>query len=160
MTDAVPRPGPPAAWSDAGLELPDPEATAQAAAAFATGLAPGDLILLHGPLGAGKTAWVRGACVALGVAPEEVTSPTYTLMHYYAGRWPVLHADLYRLDGPAPAHAVGLDEELDAGEAVVFVEWPERLQETPATRTFEVRLEITAGDRRVVRLRQPDRERG
>jgi tRNA threonylcarbamoyladenosine biosynthesis protein TsaE len=81
-------------------------------------------------------------------------------MHYYAGRWPVLHADLYRLDGPTPAHAVGLDEELDAGEAVVFVEWPDRLQDTPAARTFEVHLEITPGDRRKVWLRERDRDRG
>jgi tRNA threonylcarbamoyladenosine biosynthesis protein TsaE len=138
----MPRPGPPAAWAPEGLELPDPAATEVAAADFATGLTPGDLILLHGPLGAGKTSWVRAACVALGVAAEEVTSPTYTLMHYYAGRWPVLHADLYRLDGPTPA------------------EWPERLQDTPAARTFEVHLEITPGDRRKVRLRERDRERG
>ena len=151
------RPGPEEAWTPTGLELADEPALAAAAADFATGLAPGDLVLLYGPLGAGKTTWVRAACVALGVPAQEVTSPTYTLMHYYAGRWPVLHADLYRLDGPTPAHAVGLDEELDAGEAVVFVEWPERLQETPATRTLEVRLEVTPGDQRVVRLRERDR---
>lgn len=157
MTDARARPGPAGAWEPGGLALPDEAATAAAAREFATGLAPGDLVLLHGPLGAGKTTWVRAACVALGVEAAEVTSPTYTLMHYYAGRWPVLHADLYRLDGPTPAHAVGLDEELDAGEAVVFVEWPERLQDTPATRTLEVRLEITPGDGRVVRLQERDR---
>ena len=116
----------------------------------------GMFVHLRGDLGAGKTTLVRAWLRGLG-HQGAVRSPTYTLMHYYAGRWPVLHADLYRLDGPTPAHAVGLDEELDAGEAVVFVEWPERLQDTPATRTLEVRLEITPGDGRVVRLQERDR---
>jgi tRNA threonylcarbamoyl adenosine modification protein YjeE len=146
-----------AAFLPGGLELRDEAATRAAAAALARRLRPGDLVLLQGPLGAGKTAWVRGACVALGVPEDEVTSPTYTLMHTYAGRWPVVHADLYRLEGRVGPEEVGLDEELAAGEAVVFVEWPERLADPWARRTYEIELEMGAGSRRRVRIRSRER---
>lgn len=142
-----------AALRPAGLALPDEAATARAAAALAHRLRPGDLVLLRGPLGAGKTTWVRAACVALGVPAQEVTSPTYTLLHTYAGRCPVVHADLYRLEAVVGPEEVGLDEELAAGQAVVFVEWPERLADAGARRTWEIELELGSGSTRTVRIR-------
>ena len=65
---------------------------------LATDLAPGDVVLVSGELGAGKTTLIRGACRALGVS-EPVTSPTFTIGHRYSGRVPVAHLDLYRLEG-------------------------------------------------------------
>ncbi len=104
---------------------------------------PGDVILLSGDLGAGKTAFVRGLARGLGIDPEEVSSPTFALVHEYGGgRLGLFHVDLYRLDGAAAAD-LGL-EEMSASGGVLAVEWPERLaHEIGATVT--VRIE-TVGD--------------
>lgn len=88
----------------------------------------GEILLLDGPLGAGKTVFVKGVASALDVDPEEVTSPSFTLVNPYAGRFPLFHIDLYRLDeGAAAAHAVDLEELLTDERAVVVIEWAERL---------------------------------
>lgn len=90
---------------------------------------PGDIVMLEGTLGAGKTTFVRGAAAAIGVDPEAVSSPTFTLLHEYrGGRIPVYHADLYRL-GPGGAEDLGLDEVTRDG--VLIVEWPDRLTHAP-----------------------------
>src|SRR3989304_4943343 len=84
-------------------------------------LEPGAVVLLYGNLGAGKTAFVRGLAQGLGASPDEVTSPTFTLIQEYAGPTPLYHVDLYRLT-PAEADDLGLDELL-AGDGVVAVAW-------------------------------------
>jgi len=106
------------------------EAETQAAArAFASRLEPGDVLLIEGPLGAGKTAFVRGLAEGLGIAPEAVSSPTFTLIQEYdGGRLKLYHADLYRLT-PVEAADLGLLETGDAG--VLAVEWPERWAHPP-----------------------------
>jgi tRNA threonylcarbamoyladenosine biosynthesis protein TsaE len=84
------------------------------------------VVLLSGPLGAGKTAFVRGLARGLGVDPDEVSSPTFTLVHEYrGGRLRLFHADLYRL-GRAGAEDLGLDE-LGVQDGVLAIEWPDRL---------------------------------
>ena len=88
-------------------------------------LTPGAVVLLYGNLGAGKTAFVRGLAQGLGASPDEVTSPTFTLIQEYAGPTPLYHVDLYRLT-PAEADDLGLDELL-AGDDVVAIEWADRL---------------------------------
>jgi tRNA threonylcarbamoyladenosine biosynthesis protein TsaE len=93
---------------------------------LATTLKAGDVLLISGELGAGKTAFVRGLAEGLGVAAAEVSSPTFTLVHEYrGGRVTLYHADLYRLDRGATGD-LGL-EELGASGGVLAVEWPERL---------------------------------
>jgi tRNA threonylcarbamoyladenosine biosynthesis protein TsaE len=88
--------------------------------------------LLSGPLGAGKTIFVKGICAALGVDEEEVTSPSFTLVNPYAGRLQLYHIDLYRLDeGAGAAHAVDLDELLSDENAVIVIEWAERMGNYP-----------------------------
>jgi tRNA threonylcarbamoyladenosine biosynthesis protein TsaE len=115
----------------APTELADAEATAALGAALAVQLAPGDLLLLEGPLGAGKTTLVRGLVAALGGDPAEVCSPTFVLLETYGVRGPAIarvhHADLYRLRGrpAAPWDEVGLSDALDDPAAVTAVEWPE-----------------------------------
>jgi tRNA threonylcarbamoyladenosine biosynthesis protein TsaE len=97
-----------------------------------TQLSGGEIILLHGPLGAGKTVFVKGVAAALDVDPEEVTSPSFTLVNPHAGRLPLFHVDLYRLDeGFGAAHAVDLEELLADERAVVVIEWGERLGNYP-----------------------------
>lgn len=96
------------------------------AAALASRLHAGDIVLLHGDLGSGKTAFVRGLAVGLGIDPDEVTSPTFTLVHEYrGGRLPIVHVDLYRLER-TDVDEIGLDEKL-AHDGVVAIEWAERL---------------------------------
>jgi len=95
-------------------------------------LTGGEILLLDGPLGAGKTVFVKGIAAALNINPEEVTSPSFTLVNPYEGRLSLLHIDLYRLDaGAAAANAVDLDELLSDERAVIVVEWADRLNRYP-----------------------------
>jgi len=93
------------------------------------GLAGGELILLEGELGLGKTVFARGIAEGLGIAPEEVTSPSYTLVNEYGGgRLLMYHLDLYRIERPDDTSTIGVEELLASG-AVVVVEWGEKLDE-------------------------------
>jgi tRNA threonylcarbamoyladenosine biosynthesis protein TsaE len=111
------------------------------------------VILLIGNLGAGKTTLAKGIVEGLGAAPpEEVTSPTFTLIHEY-GRGRVYHIDLYRLDEPKEVATLGLDELFDR-DAVILIEWGERFPHlVPAART-EIRIRATENDEREFEIRQ------
>jgi tRNA threonylcarbamoyladenosine biosynthesis protein TsaE len=92
----------------------------------------GEILLLSGPLGAGKTILVKGVCAALGIDEEEVTSPSFTLVNPHSGRLQLYHIDLYRLDeGASAAHAVDLDELIADERAVIVIEWAERMGNYP-----------------------------
>ena len=92
----------------------------------------GEIILLNGPLGAGKTVFVKGIAQALGIDEEEVTSPSFTLVNPHYGRLLLYHIDLYRLDeGASAAHAVDLDEILTDQNAIVIIEWADRMGRYP-----------------------------
>jgi tRNA threonylcarbamoyladenosine biosynthesis protein TsaE len=123
------------------------------AAQLAQRLRPGDIVLVSGELGAGKTTFVRGACRALGVR-SPVTSPTFTIARRYEGDVPVSHLDLYRLGDLADEDPALLADEL-AQDRVAFVEWPQ--VGVPAGLEAErvaarVSLEHRGGDRRLVRV--------
>jgi tRNA threonylcarbamoyladenosine biosynthesis protein TsaE len=107
-------------------------------------LSPGSVVLLVGDLGAGKTALVRGLAEGLGVPPDEVSSPTFTLMQEYrGGRIPLVHVDLYRLNDAREIDDLGLDE---LGlESVLAIEWAEKLPR-PMADAIEVRIEHGDGD--------------
>jgi tRNA threonylcarbamoyl adenosine modification protein YjeE len=132
--------------------LADEAATAAFGAELAATLRPGDLVLLAGDLGAGKTALARAVIRALVGDPGlEVPSPSFALVQPYAGRGtPILHADLYRLSGPREIDELGL---FDSPDAIVLVEWPERAPELFARATMIVRLAIPpGGEGRLVEL--------
>ena len=129
------------------------EETRQVATALADRLAPGSVILLHGDLGAGKTAFVRGLAEGLGLSDDPVSSPTFTLVHEYTGgRVPLYHADLYRLPDGASLDDLGLDEVAEDG--VLAIEWPERLaRDVPGA--IDVRIDITGESSRLISISPP-----
>ena len=118
-------------------------------------LAGGEILLLEGALGAGKTVFVKGIGEALGIDPAEVTSPSFTLVNRYEeGRIALYHLDLYRLDaGPQAAHAVDLDELLSDERAVIVIEWAERMGRYPLpSPVWRVLIEGDGDDPRRIRL--------
>lgn len=123
-----------------------PEETEAAAASLAGHLTRGDLLLLIGDLGAGKTTFVRGLARGMGLE-ADVMSPTFQLVRLYPGPLQLAHVDLYRLSNTAELADLGLDELLEEG--VVAVEWGDRLQGCPGVR---VRLQTLSPDRRHLRL--------
>lgn len=128
--------------------------TADLAAALARGFAGGEVVLLSGELGTGKTAFVRGLARGLGVDPDEVASPTFVLLTRYPGRLFLHHADLYRLRGDGDEHELGLAE-LPGPSGVLAVEWAERLRDERWPKAIRVRLEHAGEERRHVRIEDP-----
>jgi len=124
--------------------------TAAVGRRLAQTLSAGSVLLLVGDLGAGKTALVRGLAEGLGVAPEEVSSPTFTLMQEYrGGRVKLIHVDLYRLNDGREIDELGLDElGLDS---VLAIEWAEKLPR-PIADAVEVRIDHGDGDTRQITL--------
>ena len=119
--------------------------TAGVAATLARRLPPGTVVLLYGELGAGKTAFVRGFVKGVGIAPDEVSSPTFTVIQQYGGDGRVYHVDLYRL-GPDEVEDLGL-EELPEGGGLVCIEWADRLPWSMAG-TVSVRITDRGNDTR------------
>ena len=127
------------------------EETADAGARLARVLRAGDVVLLYGELGAGKTAFVRGLARGLGAPPTEVSSPTFTLIQEYAGEALTLHhVDLYRLE-PAEIDDLGLDE-IISGDGIVAIEWADRWPRRPID-AVEVWLTHAGGDQRRIAIR-------
>lgn len=123
------------------------EETVEAGRRFAESLAGGEVICLAGDLGAGKTHFAKGIVAGLGGDPQEVTSPTFTLVHeYHAGRLPVFHFDLYRLESGRELQNIGWEDYLDHA-AVCLVEWADKFpDEVPAKAvwlTFVIQLDQT-----------------
>jgi tRNA threonylcarbamoyladenosine biosynthesis protein TsaE len=115
---------------------------------MAADLGPGDVVLVSGELGAGKTTLIRGACRALGVT-EPVTSPTFTIGHTYSGRVPVSHLDLYRLADLGQEDPALLDDYLTP-DAVAFIEWPGTAEPRLERVTRRVEIRHAGGDEREI----------
>jgi tRNA threonylcarbamoyladenosine biosynthesis protein TsaE len=132
----------------------DPETTRALAARLAAVARPGDLLCLVGQLGAGKTQFAKGFAVGLGIT-DTVSSPTFVLMTEYAGRLPMFHVDLYRLDDAADALAGGLLDERQL-EGVALVEWAERLGSALPAARLDVVIDGSGDEPRRIALRAGD----
>lgn len=129
----------------------DRPALVAAAAALASTLRPGQVVALQGDLGSGKTTFVRGAVQALHGSDAAVTSPTFLFRQRYEGKPPIEHVDLYRLDDPAEAAELGLEDAF-APDAITFVEWPERLPALLPRAAIAVRISGAGDEPRTVRI--------
>jgi tRNA threonylcarbamoyladenosine biosynthesis protein TsaE len=132
------------------IESRSPQATHDLARALASAARPGDLIALHGELGAGKTQLAKGFGAGLGVS-ATINSPSYVLMAEYEGRLPLFHIDLYRLETGVDARAAGLLDERQAA-GVSLIEWAERLgPDLPAER-LDIVISGSADEPRTIEL--------
>jgi tRNA threonylcarbamoyladenosine biosynthesis protein TsaE len=137
--------------SDRRTETRTAAETEAVGARLAERLAPGDVVVVSGEVGAGKTTLIRGAARALGVT-EPVTSPTFTIgRRYVGGRLPISHLDLYRLEDMEVEDPALIDDYL-GGDGVAFVEWPAVGIERLGRPALEVRLEHAGEDRRTVEI--------
>jgi len=134
-----------------------PEDTFAAGKAFGAELLPGDVVLLKGELGAGKTLFSKGVADALGFDIDEVTSPSFTLVNLYRTETiDIYHIDLWRLPERTNAgEAVGIDEILEQENTVILIEWPERMSdEQLGERLFEVSIKGDGEDARTISIEQ------
>ncbi|HUQ39648.1 MAG TPA: tRNA (adenosine(37)-N6)-threonylcarbamoyltransferase complex ATPase subunit type 1 TsaE [Acidimicrobiales bacterium] len=138
-----------------GLRTKSADDTREVASRIGMLAAAGDVLLLGGDLGAGKTTFTQGLARGLGI-DEQVTSPTFVIMHTYAGRVRLHHVDLYRMDSLHDVHELGLPEMFD-GDAVSVIEWGELATPAIAADFLEVRIELAElddpDDERLMRLR-------
>jgi tRNA threonylcarbamoyladenosine biosynthesis protein TsaE len=125
--------------------------TAAVGRAIGRQLAAGDVVLLSGPLGAGKTAFARGLAEGLGCDGDDVSSPTFAIIQEYRGRIPLQHVDLYRLT-PVEVDDLGLDDLLERN--VMAVEWPDRWRRAP-TEAWRVTLEPAGESTRRITISKP-----
>lgn len=138
------------------LETRSAAQTEEIGATIAAEIGPGDVVVVSGEVGAGKTTLIRGAARALGVT-EPVTSPTFTIGQRYAGgRLPISHLDLYRLEDMEGEDPALLDDYLGS-DGVAFIEWPAAGAGRLGRPALEVRLEHAGEERRTIEISNPDR---
>lgn len=126
-----------------------PDETLAVARALADGLRPGDVVLLGGDLGAGKTVFARGVARGLGIE-DPVVSPTFTIVREYAGRIPLVHVDVYRVETVRELHGLGFDE-IVREDAVTVIEWGDLVASMFPER-LDIRLEFVSDDTREIEV--------
>ena len=120
--------------------------TERIASEYASGLKAGDVIFFRGDLGAGKTAFVRGLAAGLGIAPETVSSPTFTFVKEYGGgKLPLAHFDMYRVGSPDDLYSIGFFDYIDS-DAIVAVEWSENIEDFVTVPHMTVTIERGEND--------------
>jgi tRNA threonylcarbamoyladenosine biosynthesis protein TsaE len=131
-----------------------PDETLQLGMEWAGLMEPGDILCLHGDLGAGKTHLVKGIARGLGVSEHLVNSPTFTLIHEYPGQIPIYHLDLYRIEHSDELREIGVEEYL-FGSGVCIIEWPDLIENDLPANAVHVFIRKTAVDSRTFDLVYP-----
>jgi len=130
-----------------------PDETIRLGRQFARSVKPGTVIALIGDLGSGKTTFVKGLALGLGVLDKrEVKSPTFVIFHMYKGRIPLYHFDLYRLDQSSDLTELGMDEYLGDLGAVSLIEWADRIPEVITQADFEIRFSRQGEKDRTIKI--------
>jgi tRNA threonylcarbamoyladenosine biosynthesis protein TsaE len=131
--------------------------TIDLAARLARRLSGGEVICLEGPLGAGKTCFVRGLAAGLGLDASAVCSPSFVICRRYTNCAPLdlVHVDAFRLAGPQDLEGIGWDELLEATDSVIAVEWPSRIADALPARRIEIALQHTGEQSRELALTAP-----
>lgn len=125
------------------------EETRRAAHDLAASLGKQAVLSLEGPMGAGKTSFVKGLAEAIGCDPRDVSSPTFTLIHeYHGGKFPIVHMDLYRLDSSSELGPLGFEDYL-AGDGILAIEWGDKFVEMLPAHTVRLRFSIVGSGRRI-----------
>ncbi|MCI8554531.1 MAG: tRNA (adenosine(37)-N6)-threonylcarbamoyltransferase complex ATPase subunit type 1 TsaE [Clostridiales bacterium] len=135
-----------------------PEETEAVAASLAACLTGGNVVALYGGLGMGKTAFVRGLAAGRGLA-AEVSSPTFALVHEYGGQPPLVHFDMYRVEGWDDLDTTGYFDYLSAG-AILAVEWSERIEKALPAEAIRVRFERLGDSERRITIEGGEQEGG
>ena len=133
------------------------EQTAALAEKLAASFTPMDLIVLTGPLGAGKTAFVRGLAKGLGLDPDKVNSPSYTFVNEYRGEKPLYHFDLYRINDTSELYEIGWEEYLSR-ERLVVAEWGEKAGELLPDSYYQLKFSIVSESDRAIDMSLVQRE--
>lgn len=131
------------------------EDTLAIARALGAALRPGDVVALTGDLGAGKTLFCKGVGEELGIPPDRIVSPTFTIVTEHAGTVPLTHIDVYRLSGAREADEIGM-RELLPGVGISLVEWAEKIEKLLPIDCIRVTFTISGGDRREISVEAPD----
>lgn len=128
------------------------EATIQEGRSFSEYLQPGDVVLLEGDLGAGKTHYVKGVAEGLGIDPWEVDSPTFAIVNEYSGAvFPVFHFDCYRIESAREMLEIGWDE-YTSGEALCLIEWPQKIAPLLPDEAIRIHISHLDSDKRKIQV--------
>lgn len=146
----------PSLKNDVTLNTRSPKDTFQLGVAFGASAQGGEVVALTGPLGAGKTQFVKGLAMGLGVPPEDVTSPTFALMQSYAGRLRLTHIDLYRLEGQNDMCSLGLEEEIENDTGLAAIEWADKGECLLPLGRLELKLVLLEADGREIIMQTTD----
>ncbi len=120
---------------------------------FAANLKPGSIVALDGDLGSGKTTFIKGLALGLGlIEQDEVKSPTFAIMHMYESRVPLYHFDLYRLETDKEISGIGFEEFLENKEIIVCIEWAERAKNFLPPATHRLKFEVLGNDERKIEV--------
>lgn len=140
------------------LQSSGDEDTRLIARALGRSLIPGDVVALTGDLGAGKTVFCKGVGEALGILPDRIVSPSFTIMTEHQGRLPLCHVDVYRLSSEDEARDIGLDEIL-SGNRICVVEWAEKIRSLLPNDCIRVTFHISGETGRRLSVSLPDEAR-